>query len=99
MIYLKFAAVLGSALLIIALVAATAVFAVFLAAMGVLSVFIALGCLAGILRNVASDLAPTAMLFAGFFGVFSSLSIASALYIFCPKAIRRFNSAVENIFS
>jgi hypothetical protein len=87
------------AVLILFLVAAAATLATILAAAGVLSVFIGLGSFAGILRNVASDMAPTSMFFAGFFGVFTALSIAAALYILCPKIIRRFNFVLDKIFS
>jgi len=99
LIYLKLAVIAASAVLVLGLVAASAALAAMLAATGILSVFVALGCLAGILRNIASDLAPAAMLFAGLFGVFGALSIAAALYILCPGAIRRFNSAVESVLS
>ena len=66
---------------------------------GLLAVFVGLGSIVGLLRNVASDLSPPAMVFTGFFGVFSALSLATALYILCPIAVRRFNLALENIFS
>jgi hypothetical protein len=87
------------AVLVLILVTASAVLAAVLAAAGALSVFVAVGCIAGILRNVATDLAPQAMLFTGLSGVFGALSVAAALYILCPRIIKRFNSTVENIFS
>ena len=88
-----------SAVLVLLLVAAAVVLVIVLSAAGSLSVLIALGCIIGVLRNIASDLAPHAMLFTGLFGVFAALSIACSLFILCPKIIRRFNLAVENIFS
>jgi hypothetical protein len=97
--FLKLAVTALSALFVLVLVAAAALAVVMLVSAGLLSVFVALGWNAGILRNVASDLAPPAMLFAGLFGVFSALALSIALYILCPKAVRRFHSAVENIFS
>jgi hypothetical protein len=97
--FLKITITALCAVLTLLLVAASAAAVIILSAAGVLSVFVALGCIVGILRNVASDLAPQAMLCAGFFGVFSALSIASALFILCPKIIARFNAAAEQIFS
>jgi len=96
-----------SKLLITALCAALVLLAVALAAFavvvlisgGLLAVFVALGSIIGILRNVASDLSPPAMLFTGFFGIFSALSIATALYILCPKAIKRFGNTIDNILN
>jgi len=88
-----------SAVFVLLLVAAAVLLVIVLSATGSLSVLIALGCIVGILRNIATDLAPHAMLFTGLFGVFVALAIASALFILCPKIIRRFNSSVEKIFS
>ncbi|MDR2531669.1 MAG: hypothetical protein LBC82_02380 [Oscillospiraceae bacterium] len=86
------------ALFVLILVAAAALAVIALVSAGLLSVFVALGCIAGVLRNVASDLAPPAMLFAGLFGIFSALALCAVLYILCPKAVRRFNTALDNIF-
>jgi hypothetical protein len=88
--FLKITITALCAVLILFAVAAAAAAATLLAATGLLSIFIALGCLSGILRNVASDLAPTAMFFTGFSAVFGALGLAAALYILCPKAVRRF---------
>jgi hypothetical protein len=87
------------AVLVLFLVAAAALVALALAAAGLLSVFAALGSITGILRNIASDLSPPAMLFTGLFGVFSALSLTFALYILCPKAVRHFNLTMDKIFS
>jgi len=79
--------------------AVAALAAVLLTAAGLLSVFTAVGCMIGLLANVATDLAPPAILFVGFFCLFSALSLFSGLYVICPKAVRRFNLVVEDIFN
>jgi hypothetical protein len=96
--FLRLTLITVSALLVLVLVMAAAFAVVMLGAAGLLSLFVAVGWNAGILRNVATDLAPPAMLFAGLFGVFSALSLCTLLYIFCPKAVQRFSTALDNTF-
>jgi len=84
-----------SAILVFLAVTAATLAVVFLAALGVLSVLVSLGCITGLLRNVATDIAPPAMLFTGLFCLSAAASLFMGLAIICPKAVRRFNSAVE----
>ncbi|MCL2019686.1 MAG: hypothetical protein FWG70_08010 [Oscillospiraceae bacterium] len=81
------------------LTAAAAFTAVVLVSAGLLAVFVGFGCVTGILKNVASDLSPHTMLLTGLFAVFSALSLAVGMYIICPKAVRRFGDALDNIFN
>jgi len=97
--FLKGVFLIVSAVLTLILTAAAAFSAVVLISAGLLTVVVSLGCIIGLLGTVASDLSPPAMLFTGLFCVFSSLSLALALYILCPKAAKRFNLSVERYFS
>jgi len=87
------------AVLVLLAVALAAFMVIILVSAGLLAIFVGLGSIIGILRNVASDLSPPAMVFTGFFGIFSALSIATALYILCPKAVRRFGNTIDNILN
>jgi hypothetical protein len=97
--FLKGTALALVTLLTLALTAAAALGAVVLVSAGLLVTVVSLGCITGLLGAVASDISPPAMLFTGLFCVFTALSVASALYILCPKAARRFNFALGKYFS
>ena len=88
---LNFTAVIALTAVVFALVTGAVLLITVLVSAGLLSVFVSLGCIINLLDNVASDLSPPAMLFTGFFCVFSALALFCALYILCPKFIKRFN--------
>ena len=88
-----------TAILAFVITAAAGFAAVVFLAAGILSVFMSLSTIILPVNNLASDLAPTAILFVGFFCVFAAVSIALSLYIYCPKSVRKFSLAVENLLS
>ncbi|MCL2108451.1 MAG: hypothetical protein FWH20_03785 [Oscillospiraceae bacterium] len=90
--------IIAASVLIPLLTMLAAFAAIVLLSTGLLSIFVALGALILPISYLASDLSPSALLFTGFFCLFGAASLALALFIHCPKAVRRFGVAVERLF-
>ena len=69
--------------------------AIVLVSLGLLGVPVALAVLSGVFTNVASDLSPLAMLFAGFSCVSAGLAISLAVVILFPKQPYMFRTCLH----
>lgn len=97
--FLFYALYIVTCALFVLITAAAGITVVVLLSAGLLSVVVSLGSIIGVLSNVASDLSPQTMLLTGLFCAFSAAALALALYIVCPKAVRRLNNTMENYLS
>jgi hypothetical protein len=87
------------AVLILIITVAAAFGTVILVSAGLLTVFVSLGVIIGLLGTVASDLSPPAMLFTGLFCVFSAISLSLVIYIYCPKVTVKYINSAGRFFS